>query len=145
MIFWPRELRGMSKIFSRVSHCDMFYWKTVIQLHGFTMPGKNMNLPYSIRMYWTNFWQPTVHVQQNIFEKLLYKLVAHIFTLLLAPFSSKFVNYSRYSETLNFRKNSKSTSFSFENSDFTAFMHCSKTRCASNSWPTWTQTVPKEG
>ena len=27
------------------------------------------NLPYSIRIYWTNFWRPTVHVQQNIFEK----------------------------------------------------------------------------
>ena len=23
------------------------------------------------RMYWTNFWQPTAHVQQNIFEKTL--------------------------------------------------------------------------
>ena len=30
-----------------------------------------MNLPWSIRMYWPNFWQPTVHVQQNIFEKSL--------------------------------------------------------------------------
>ena len=30
---------------------------------------RNKNLPYSIRMYWTNFWQPTVHVEQNIFEK----------------------------------------------------------------------------
>ena len=28
-----------------------------------TLPRKIMNLPYSIRMYWTNFWQPTVHVQ----------------------------------------------------------------------------------
>ena len=27
-----------------------------------------MNLPYSIRMYWTNVWQPTVCVQQNIVE-----------------------------------------------------------------------------
>ena len=35
------------------------------------MPRKKMNLPYSIRMYWTNFWQLTVHVQQNIFEKAL--------------------------------------------------------------------------
>ena len=25
----------------------------------FTMPCKNMNILYSIRMYWTNFWQPT--------------------------------------------------------------------------------------
>ena len=24
---------------------------------------------YNIRMYWTNFWQPAIHVQQNIFEK----------------------------------------------------------------------------
>ena len=55
---------------------------------------------HNIRMYWTNFWQPTVHVEQYIFEKkLLEKLVAHIFTLLLAPFASKLVNYSRHSET----------------------------------------------
>ena len=35
---------------------------------------KNMNLPYSIRMYWTNFWQPTVHAQQHIYKswKLTY-------------------------------------------------------------------------
>ena len=25
-------------------------------------------------MYWTNFWQPTVNVQQNIFEKTLIKV-----------------------------------------------------------------------
>ena len=34
-----------------------------------TMPRKNTNLPSWI--YRTNFWQPTVHVQQNIFEKTL--------------------------------------------------------------------------
>ena len=33
------------------------------------------------------------------------KLIAHIFTLLLAPFASKLVHYSSHSETLNFRKN----------------------------------------
>ena len=38
------------------------------------------------------------------FWKILYKMVAHIFTLLLAPFASKSVNYSRYSESLNSRK-----------------------------------------
>ena len=32
-----------------------------------TMRRKNMNLPYSIRMYWTKL--PTVHLQQNFFEK----------------------------------------------------------------------------
>ena len=38
-----------------------------------TLPRKNMNLPYSIRMYWTNFWQLYIHVQKNIFEKTLIK------------------------------------------------------------------------
>ena len=36
-----------------------------------TLPRKNMNLSYFIRMYSTNFWQPTVHVLQNVFEKNL--------------------------------------------------------------------------
>ena len=57
-----------------------------------------MNLPYSIHM------------------------VAHIFTLLLAPFAFKLVNYSRHSDILKFLKNSKSTSFSFENSSRTKFV-----------------------
>ena len=39
------------------------YWPTETR--------KNMNLPYSIRMYWTNFWQPTAYVQQNIFEETI--------------------------------------------------------------------------
>ena len=30
-----------------------------------------MNLPYAICMYRTNFWQPNIHVQQNIFEETL--------------------------------------------------------------------------
>ena len=34
----------------------------------YTVTRKNMNLPYSIRMYWTNFLPLSVHVQQNIFE-----------------------------------------------------------------------------
>ena len=48
---------------------------------------------YSIGMYWTIFWQPSVRVQQNIFEKTLIES-------LLAHFALKFVNYSRYSESL---------------------------------------------
>ena len=36
-----------------------------------TLPRKNMNLLYSISMYWTSFWQPTVQAQQNIFLKPL--------------------------------------------------------------------------
>ena len=79
-----------------------------------------------------------------LLKKLLKKLTAHILTLLLAPFASKLANYSRRSETFNFRKNSKSTTFSFENSDFAVFIHFSKTHCTSTNWPIWTQKVPKE-
>ena len=44
----------------------------------------------------------------KIFLKNLFKkFVDHIFTLLLAPFSSKLVNYSRHSESLNIQKNPK--------------------------------------
>ena len=40
-----------------------------------------------------------------MFEKT--RRVAHIFTLLLAPFVSQWVNYSRHSDSLNFRMNNK--------------------------------------
>ena len=73
------------------------YWKYMYSWHN-----KNKSLKY-IRMYWTNLWQPTVRVQQNI----LWKFIAHIFTLLSAPFGSKLVTYLRHSESLNIRKNSK--------------------------------------
>ena len=67
----------------KLSHWFSFLWQNDMQLNislkkiqsfGFThytLTRKNMNLPYSIRMYWTNFWQPTDHVQHNIFEKSL--------------------------------------------------------------------------
>ena len=39
-----------------------------------------MNLPYSMRMYWTNFWQPTIHAPQNIFSKTLIEVgTSHIY------------------------------------------------------------------
>ena len=58
---------------------------------------------HNIRMYWTNFWQPSAHVQQNIFEKTL--IEAHS-PLLYASFGTffapKLVNYSRHSESLKY-------------------------------------------
>ena len=50
-----------------------------------------------------------------------------------AFYAFKLVNYSRHSEILNSRKNSKSTSFSFKNSDFTVFKNFSKTHCDSTN------------
>ena len=63
----------------------------------------NENRPgHSIRMYWTNLWQPTAPIQLNVFEELQYKFVVHIFTLLLANFTPKLVSFSKHSEPLKY-------------------------------------------
>ena len=67
-----------------------------IYLKVCTMPRKNMNLPY----YVCN--ERIFDSRQNIFEKLLEKLVDHISTLLVAPFASKLVNLLRHSESLKY-------------------------------------------
>ena len=57
------------------------------------------------------------------------RFVVHIFTLLLVPFASEFVNYlncSQSSASLKILNNSKSATFSVEK-------YFSKTHCASNS------------
>ena len=51
-----------------------FYQKVVLTEHFKTQ------LPYSIRMYWINFWLPTVHAPQNIFSKTLIEIgTSHIY------------------------------------------------------------------
>ena len=73
---------------------------------SWTTDSIKINRPgYNISIYKTNFWQPAVHVQQNIFEKTLLEFVVHIYALLLAPFASTLVNFSRHSEALNIWKN----------------------------------------
>ena len=58
-----------SKVLQFLLNIGWLNAKPEINLAENTLPRKNMNLPYSIRMYWTSFWQPAVNVQQNIFEK----------------------------------------------------------------------------
>ena len=98
-----------------------------------------MNLPYSIIMYWTIFWQPTVKVQQNTFENTLFKVGSqHLY----ASFATFRVQIGQLFEAQwNFKL---SEAFSFENSDLTIFNHFSKAHCDSNNWPIWTQKMPKE-
>ena len=91
----------------------------------YTLPTKIKHPRNNIRLYWTNFCLPTVRAKQSIFEQTLIEAGSLHLYASFAPFASKLVNYSRHTETLNFRKNSKSTSFSFENSNFTVFMHFS--------------------
>ena len=80
--------------------------------------------PFSTYVCTERFFDSPQFVYNKIFlKKLLQKLVAHIFTLLLLPLRG---------ETLNFRKNSK-----FENTDFIVFIQFSKTHSASNNRPIW--------
>ena len=44
---------------------------------------------HNIRMFWTNFWQPTTHVQQNIFEKTFTKSGSLHFYASFGPFCVK--------------------------------------------------------
>ena len=55
-----------------------------------------MNLPYSIRMYWTNSWPLTVQLQQYIFEKTLKENGS---THLYASFDTFCVHIGQLSET----------------------------------------------
>ena len=47
--------------------------KYLLDIMRYTVRFKSMNPRYNIRMYWTNFCQPTNHVKQNIFEQTLIK------------------------------------------------------------------------
>ena len=55
-------------------------------------------------MHWTNILATDHSCTIKYFWNILQKLVAHIFTLLLAHFAFKLVNYSNHSKILNFQK-----------------------------------------
>ena len=59
-------------------------------------------------------------------KTFLLEILAHIFTLLLAPFASKLIYHSQHSESLNNRKNSEIDDILLE-SDFSIFKHNLKT------------------
>ena len=84
-------------------------------------------------------------IKKNIFLKVvLLKLVAHSFTLLLAPFVSELVNYSRQSESWKMLENGKMAVFEGKCRRFRKSSECLESHYAWNNWPIWTQNVPKE-
>ena len=67
------------------------------------IPYKIKHLMHNIvRLYWTNFWQPTVHAQQNIFEKTPIEICSTLLYASFAPFASKSVIHSRHRESLKY-------------------------------------------
>ena len=108
------------------------------------LPRKNMNLPYSIRMYWKNFWQPTAHVKQNIFEKNLIEVGS---SYLYASFGTFCVQIGQFLEAVSLRKmfeNGKIAVFEGKCRRFQILSKSLKIHSTSNNWPIWTQKVPIE-
>ena len=93
-------------------------------------------------MYWTNFWQATVHLQQSIFEKTLIELEAgtsHIY----ASFGTFCVHIDQLLEAqLVFEKCLKTVKLRFLKENVVNFEFFRKFHRASNNWPIWTQKVP---
>ena len=83
------------KYFGKVTKITKLRFAKILYIH--TMSRKNMNLPYSISTE-RIFDRPFIY-NKTFLNKLLQMLVAHIYTLLLAPFAFKLVNYLRHSET----------------------------------------------
>ena len=85
-----------------------------------------------------NFWQPTAHVKQNIFENTLVEACS---PNLYASFGTFCVEIGQLCETQwvfeACLKINKSLSWKENSSDHL------KTHCAANNGPIWTQKVPK--
>ena len=71
-------------------------------------------------------------------------MLSWVFTLLLAPFASKLVNYSSHSELLKNARTSINRCFLRKCRRFRDSSECSKTHCASNTWPIRTKKLSKE-
>ena len=91
-------------------------------------------------MYLTNFWQPIIHVQQNIFEKILIEVDS---SNIYASFGSFCVQIGYLFET--------QYDFDFSEEFEIGGIFLRKQRffkdslhCASKNGPIWTQKVPNE-
>ena len=94
-------------------------------------PGNN------IRMHWTNFKQPTAHLQQDIFGKTLIQVCSlHLY----ASFGTFWVQIGQLFAPQWVFEHSEEV----EIGDILMFKHFSKAHCDTKNWPIWTQKVPKE-
>ena len=89
-------------------------------------------------MYWTNFWQPTVHVQQNISGKILLEIWSPYLCASFGTFCFPIGQLFEERASLTFLKNSKSATLSFKKDDLSISKYSSKTHFYSNIWSIWT-------
>ena len=114
-------------------HSKEFRNRRHFPLKTATVGNTSMNPKYSIRMQWTNFRQPTAHVQQNIFGKTPTEVCS---PCLYASFDT----FLRQ----NWLIIQQLTVFEGKCRWFRISSECLKTHCGANNWPIWTQQVPKE-
>ena len=96
----------------------------------------NLNKPRpgnKICIYWTNFWQPTVHVQQKCFEKTFIEACSpHNY----ASFVTFCVQFGQLFEAQwVFKQSEEFRNRRYFRSMRSIFKHTSKTGCASNDRP----------
>ena len=91
-------------------------------------------------MYWTNFWQPLVQVQQNIFEKTVIEVYS---SHLYASFGTFYVQIGQLFEAQWDFKLSEEIEDIFLRKQ-RIYEHFSKTHCVSNNWPICTQKSQKK-
>ena len=121
---------------------DWFDNATVLWIQNGTAAIKINRPGHNICMYWTNFWQPTVHVQQNIFKKTLIEVGSpHLyasFGTFCPQIGQLLVNFLIMSENRLIAV-IEGKCHRFRNS-----CESLKTYCAANNWLIWGQKVPKE-
>ena len=89
-----------------------------------TIPRKNMNLPYSIRMYWTNFWQLS----------FISKYFCSFWQILRPNWSTIRGTVSLWSMI----ENQQIALIEGKCPRFRNSSNCLKTNCAANNVPIWT-------
>ena len=80
--------------------------KTVSHAKSPSTDSIKINRPgHNIRMFWTNFWPPTVHTQQNIFEKTLAEVCSSNLYASFGTFCIHIGQLFKYSEEFRNRRN----------------------------------------
>ena len=95
-------------------------------------------------MYWTNFWQPSVHARKNIFERTVIKVGR---SHLNAAFGTFYVQIDHLFEAHRDFKLSKEFEIDgifLRKQRFHHFPTFFKDSLCVEFWPIWTQRVPKE-
>ena len=110
----------------------------------YTESRKKRNLVYSIHMYWTNFWRPTIHVQQNIFVKTSIEVGSSHLYGSFGPFYVKIRHFLGAQWVFEKCLKTVKSLFLRKMRSISNSSKSLKSHCDSNTWPIWTQNVPKE-